>query len=211
MPTIFTSEMKEFIEKNVVGKGSEELTRLINNHFETNLKVSQVQSFKVTNKLKSGVDTTFKKGHTENKGKKLKSTKRKTSTNKGQFKAGHRPHNTKPVGEEVVNNYGYTKVKVAEPNEWKFKHTILWEEENGPVPQGCCIVFSDGNRANFNPDNLILVTREELVMMNDKGLMSDDPELTKTGHTIAKIYAKLADAQRRELDGEKEKTTTAPR
>ena len=60
----------------------------------------------------------------------------------------------------------------------------------------------DGGRVNekhtnFDPDNLILVSRKQLVRMNQRGLIHDDAELTKTGAIIADIYNKIGERKKK--------------
>src|SRR3546814_10394578 len=51
-----------------------------------------------------------------------------------------------------------TGIKKAD---WKAVHVIVWEEHNGPLPDGQIVVFRDRNRENMAPDNLIALTRSE--------------------------------------------------
>lgn len=88
------------------------------------------------------------------------------------------------------------EVKIAEPNKWRGKHVVVWESLNGPRPKGQKVIFADGNHRNFNPENLILVSNEELLIMNSKGLVTQDAELTKTGHTVAKLCAATSAAKK---------------
>ncbi|WP_083612210.1 HNH endonuclease [Paenibacillus sp. P32E] len=37
------------------------------------------------------------------------------------------------------------------------------------VPKGHAIIFGDGDRQNFDPNNLILITRGQLAIMNKRG------------------------------------------
>lgn len=99
------------------------------------------------------------------------------SSNNGQFpkghipvngyEKGHRPDSWMPVGSEVENG-GYVYVKVSDiPNvpqteNWKRKQVLIWEQANGPVPEGHNIIFLDGNRRNFDIGNLMLVSDSEL-------------------------------------------------
>jgi hypothetical protein len=108
-----------------------------------------------------------------------------------QFKKGNRPHNYKPVGTERVNGEGYVDVKVADPNKWRSKHILIWEKENGPVPKGHVIIFGDGNRLNLELDNLILVSRKQLAILNKNNLIQKDADLTRTGIIVADIYRKI--------------------
>lgn len=90
-----------------------------------------------------------------------------------QFKPGSKPHNTVPVGTEVVDSYGYRKRKVRDDapkgkayQNWKFVHVLVWEERNGPLPEGWVVRFRDGDQANVSPDNLVAITRAENAVMN---------------------------------------------
>jgi len=75
------------------------------------------------------------------------------------FKKGNMPANHRDVGSERINKDGYIEVKVAEPNKWKAKHRVIWEEANGPVEKGYNVQFKDGNRLNVSLENLYLITR----------------------------------------------------
>lgn len=110
-----------------------------------------------------------------------------------QFKKGNKPHNYVPVGSERVNADGYVDIKIAEPNRWRGKHLIVWEQHNGrPVPKGHAVIFGDRNRRNFDPDNLVLVSRSQLATMNKMNLIRDDADLTRTGVILADIYQKIS-------------------
>ncbi len=183
----YTEEQKQFIRDHVEGRTSNELTDMFNRHFDTDLKVSQIRSFKKNNGLKGGVNTRFKKGQAPfNKGKKGVGGWKPT-----QFKKGHKPHNYKPIGTERINSDGYIDIKIADPNKWKAKHLLIWEEANGPVPEGYAVIFGDGNPRNFDLDNLVLVSRQQLLVMNRKGLIQKDADLTRTGVIVADIYRKI--------------------
>lgn len=100
----------------------------------------------------------FKKGHIpKNKGKRWDeylSKEKQESVRKTCFKKGQMPKNHKPVGYERKTRDGYWEVKVAEPNVFKAKHRILWEQHHGPIPKGVNIVFIDGNPDNITISNL---------------------------------------------------------
>ncbi|WP_436702547.1 HNH endonuclease signature motif containing protein [Bacillus cereus] len=53
---------------------------------------------------------------------------------------------------------------------------MLWEEENGPIPKGYVIIFGDGNRRNFQQDNLILVSKSQLAILNKNQLIQNDAD-----------------------------------
>ncbi len=131
----------------------------------------------------------FKKGMTpHNKGKKLSdSTKAKLA--KTMFKSGNRPHNTLQVGAETQDKDGYVWVKIAEPSEWKLKHHVAYGE---PVPTGHKVIFLDGNKYNFERDNLQLVSNGEL--MNRNTMHRYPPELVQLLKTLSKLKKRVANA-----------------
>lgn len=106
-----------------------------------------------------GGSSRFQKGQVSwNKGKKIGSHPNAVKT---QFKRGQRPHNSVPVGTEVVATIGYKKVKVAEPNRWEWSHLKLWRERNGEIPPRHMVFFIDGDRMNVSIENLGILSREE--------------------------------------------------
>ncbi|MBY6965295.1 HNH endonuclease signature motif containing protein [Clostridium botulinum] len=186
----YTKEQIEFITKNVKGRSNKELTKIFNNNFELSLKVSQIKSFKKNHKLDSGLNGRFKPGHIPfNKG--IKGVYAK-GCEKTWFKKGSTPINHRPVGSERITVDGYTEIKVEEPNKWRLKQQLIWEKYNGPVPKGYVVIFGDGNQHNFNPDNLILVSRQQLLILNRNKLIQKDADLTRTAIIIADLHQKIS-------------------
>ena len=131
----------------------------------------------------------FKKGMTpHNKGKKL-SDATKVKLAKTMFKSGNRPHNTLQVGTETQDKYGYVMVKEAEPNVWQYKHHVAYGE---PVPTGHKVIFLDGNKYNFERDNLQLVSNAELMSKNT--MYRYPPELVRLLKTLNKLKKRVANA-----------------
>lgn len=107
------------------------------------------------------------------------------------FKKGHTLSN-RDVGETRVNADGYKAIKVAQPNEWMLYHRYIYEKETGEkLEPSDIVIFADGDRGNFEIDNLVKVTREDLLYLNREGLIYDDKDLTKAGVNIAKLLSKI--------------------
>lgn len=186
-------EKKAFVAAHVKGRSNAELTEMFNKHFGLNFTIKQMMAFKKNHRFSSGLTGRFKKGHEPfNKGKKGLTFGGKET----QFKKGHTPLNYRPVGSERVNVDGYVEIKTADPNKWRLKHRVVWEQANGPLPKGHAVIFGDGNRLNFELDNLILVSRKQLVRLNQNHLIADNAELTKTGLIIADIYSKIGERKK---------------
>lgn len=185
----YTPEQVAFLTNNVVGRSSKELLSMFNTHFELGLKLTQIRAFVKNHGLKSGIDCTFKLGSVPfNKGQKGLGGWEPT-----QFKKGNRPHNYKPVGTERVNGEDYVDIKIADPNKWRSKHLVVWEQENGTVPKSHVVIFGDGNRRNFGLDNLILISRKQLAVMNKNGLIQKDADMTRTGIIVANLHMRISE------------------
>lgn len=193
MKHFYTEAEKQFIADNIKGRTRKELCEMFNEYFDLNLGLNQITAYIKNNGLSSGINTRFTKGQDSwNKG-----TKGICAGGiKTQFKKGQKPHNYKPVGSERVNGDGYVDVKIADPNKWKAKHRLLWEKENGPIPKGHVIIFGDGNRRNFQQDNLILVSKSQLAILNKNKLIKDNADLTRVGVVIADIYKKIGERKK---------------
>lgn len=113
-----------------------------------------------------------------------------------QFQKGQLPHNYKTVGSERVDKKdGYILIKVQDhgpyQKRWRHKHVIEWEKENGPVPNGYVLVFADQDKTNIEMDNLLLITRSELALMNKQNLFSTDAEITKASIAMLRLNQKI--------------------
>ena len=78
-----------------------------------------------------------------------------------QFKKGHRPSNYLELGTLRLNADGFVDMKVREAkgaNAWEAFHRILWRDRHGAIPPGHLVHFKDGDRFNFDDDNLELVS-----------------------------------------------------
>ena len=182
----YTDEMKQFILDNYKGRYNQELADLFNQKFNTNITSRMIKSYKANNKLNSGLTVKFRKGQTpHNKGKKIpKEVYEKVKHT--MFAKGNVPPNHRPVGSERISKDGYIEVKVAEPNKWRLKQRVVYEEAKGKIPEGCTIIFLDGNKRNFDIDNLRCITRTELLYLNCNGLNNSN-EITETGILMARL------------------------
>lgn len=189
---LFTKEQEEFLKKNAIGTGNETLTNLFNKEFETNFLVTQVIAWKNRNAVSSGLDGRFEEGREPwNKGMKGLNT----GGEAGWFKKGQAPINCRPVGSERITVDGHVEIKTADPSDWRHKHVVVWEKHNGPVPENHVVVFLDSNKENITLDNLMLISRSELVRMNQEDFFFNDPELTKAGLNIVRLNNKIIDIE----------------
>ena len=187
----YTDEQRQFILENYRRMQTKELVNRFNLRFGTDVTESMMKGYKANHKLNSGLTGRFPKGHVPaNKGKKGQWLK---GCEKTWFTKGHLPAQTDPIGTEKLLGDGYVWVKVDNKSKvpkrinWIQKHVLLWEQANGPVPEGHCVIFLDGDRSHIELSNLELIDRKTLAVLNKKGLLRKDADLSKTGIQIAKL------------------------
>ena len=188
-PHKWTDEEKEYLTFIVKGKTTEEICDLMNKKFEYEFSLNQIRSAMNRYKLRNGVNCRFEKSVIPwNKG-----LKGYMGANKTSFKKGNIPSNHKEVGTERINSEGYIEVKVSEPSRWKLKHRLIYEKYHGEIPKDHVVIFADGNKMNLDINNLISISRHQLLVLNGNNLIYEDTDLTKTGVNIANLIIKLRD------------------
>lgn len=92
----------------------------------------------------------------------------------------------KPAG-ALRQRRGFTEIKTGR-GKWLRYHIYLWEKTHGRVPAGHYVIFLDGDKGNFEPDNLCLLSRSELSQLTTSGLKLSpgNTERNKTVITIIK-------------------------
>lgn len=194
----YQDEHIEFIKNNVKGITLKELTNRFNKEFNMNVSESAISNLKAKYNLQSGiVGGQFVKGQTSfNKGKKwceYMSEEGQKNSRKTTFKKGNIPANRRPIGSERINKRDGVLIKVRDGHKtrnWMPKSRYIYEQAHGKIPEGHKVIFADGNNRNFDLDNLVLVSNAEELIMNQRGLFSENAEFTKTGANIAKVLNK---------------------
>lgn len=83
-----------------------------------------------------------------------------------EFKKGRISETKVTVGSVALRlrlREGYQRafVKIAEPNKWRERAKVVWEEANGPLVYGCVIHHIDHNPINDAIENLQMLTKSE--------------------------------------------------
>ena len=187
----WTDEMKEFLWANYKGRGNQELANLFNERFGTDVTAAKMKAYKKNHKLNSGLTGYFPKGNVPiNKGKKGMFG---FHGNKTSFKPGQLPPSTAPIGTEKVLSDGYAWVKINQYPKakrcvnWRQKHRIIYEEHYGPIPLNHYVVFLDGNRSNFDINNLECISKREMLYLNKLGFEFSNQELSRTAIQMARM------------------------
>lgn len=195
-------EIAGYIAAHCEGHTTRQLTDMVNAEFGTDITADRMLGYKKNHKLKSGFTGQFEKGHVPfTKGKRMESLMSPESLErcrKTYFKKGNSPKNRVPVGTEVVKDDDYLWRKIAEPNKWRQVHRLVYEQLHGSIPKGMCVTFLDGDRRNFSPDNLVLISQDENRILNHKRLRHTDKTIATTGIALARLESTINKKRRGE-------------
>ena len=182
----YSQEQLDFIQSNC-SMERKSLTEKVNTTFGTTYSADQIKSLCTRKKWNTGRTGYFQKGSIPlNKG-----TKGLTSANKTSFKKGQITWNKKPVGyERVCSKDGYILIKTGEPNQFNLKHRVVWEKANGPIPKNHIVAFKNKDRTDCRIDNLILMSKSEMVRYNQSYYKLATPDSNESCLLMAKIKNK---------------------
>lgn len=201
----YTPEMDEFLREFVPGHSESEITDEFEKRFGIRLRRSQLKNRMTTLGVRQGINTgQFKKGQPAyNKGMKqtdFLSAEGIERTKATRFKKGQIPHNARDfdIGRERVDGDGYIEVKVklhsgkeGRYSNYRLKHILIWEKVHGQkLPPNTVVVFADGNKRNFDPDNLVAIPKRIWVRINASHIPYFDRESLETAMKIAEIKMK---------------------
>ncbi len=202
----WTDEVIQFMIDNYKGRDNIELAELLNQKFNLNTNGDRVCNVKANLIRRNGIDLRtginrgcFKKGNVPiNKGTKGMFN---VGGNSGSFKKGNISDNAVPIGTERIrhsgskkDDKGYLCVKVCDGNKnknWIPKQRYIYEQHYGKVPEDQIVIFADGDRNNFDINNLVLISKSENLILNRRKMRYEESELTKSSVNVAKVIDKV--------------------
>lgn len=121
-----------------------------------------------------------------------------SNSNKGNKK--FRADKFEPIGYEVQYPNGYTYVKVSDTGnqkaDYKSKQYVEYEKHYGPVPENCIVIFLDGDKNNFDADNLYALDKRLSCVLNKRGLRTDcNRDLTLAAIKTWELHYAVKDAK----------------
>ena len=166
----YTDEQIEFLRDNVQGISYHVLAKMFNERFDTDTTALRIGELCRNKGFSNGLDCRFQENHMVN--------------------LGRTPNHALPDGAETITADGYVMLKCN--GVLKYKHIILWEQAHEKsVPEGHHIIFGDGNKRNFNIDNLFCVTAVQNAIRTRNKLQGKTPELAAAGVALAKLYSQI--------------------
>lgn len=180
----------DFLREGYKGLALCDLTVAFNEMFNTERTETQIRHCLNNHGIKNGRPRRYKTGHTAwNKGISCISS--------GSFEKGNVSPRHRPLGAERFNDRGYMLIKVNETDpitgastRFKRKNIYLWEQANGPVPNGMIVSFIDGDKKNCELSNLMLISRAESMILTKLEYHDSPPELKPSILVLTKLKAK---------------------
>ena len=188
----FTPEIIEYIRSIAKGKERAVIAQMVREKFGERFNVGSIVALMKRKGITNGLDTRFQPGHIACGSPFKKGEHFHAAT---EFKNGHIPYNKLEIGAVVRRTDDSLWIKVAEGKgtyNYKQLSHYVWEQANGPIPEGSCITFKDGNTLNCDLDNLMLTTKSERFMMSRFGIQKRGvPESAEAARLHAKLVMEL--------------------
>jgi hypothetical protein len=198
---IWTKEQADFITEAYSRMPLDRVLVELNQRFSSSFTFTQLRAFTRNHGVLSGRTGRFHKGQPRTPGSGAKGPNR-TSFKKGCM-SGAAQHNYVPIGSFRVSKDGYLERKVtddpslAPARRWVGVHRLNWEAAHGPIPDGHCVCFIDGDPLNAELDNLVLLSRRELVWLNKTRLGAVPAELRPAAIATAKVVVRAKELESR--------------
>ncbi len=194
----WTEEMIEYVRNIYPHYTNKEIAQMLKERYGITVRPMSLRNLHHKYKYEDKLVNVgcFKKGHDIwNKGKPM-SDEMREKVKPTWFKKGNVPANRRPIGSTRVDKDGYVVKKVSK-KQWKLYQRCVYEQAHGiKLNKDDIVLFADGDTRNFDIDNLVRVTREELLYLNQEGLISSDQDITKVGVGVARLIAKIRERVR---------------
>ena len=139
--------------------------------------------------------TRFKKGDVPwNAGTNIFTGNRET-----QYKSGNIPHNANmPIGHEYLGGNGKIKIKTGKgAGQYELKHRVIYQQAYGDLLPSDVVIFKDNDKRNFDPKNLIKVTKSESMILGLSGFKNEHDGLKDSVIAKTKLHCTILKMEKR--------------
>lgn len=200
----YSANELDWLRDNVSMETADYHREFVSRFDRPDVTVEKLASLRKRHGWKTGRTGQFEPGSvSHNKGKRMPFNANSART---QFKPGQQSHTWRGAGHESVDEDGYVWIIVDAPNPWTgaatrriHKHRWLWEQSDGPVPDGHVLKCLDGNKGNSDPSNWEAVPRGLLPRLNGKSGRNYDHaplEMKPTIMAVAKLEHRSREKRR---------------
>lgn len=202
----YTPEIVEILKKTIDTHTLDEVVELLNKNYGGGFTKQNVSTARSKRGIKPKTHNGhFKKGvpNKYSKGKKPKDYMSPSAYAKwkaGKFQKGNIPKNAHPIG-TVVDTARGLEIKVSHgqyKKNWRPLREVLWEDYHGKIPDGYSVIHLNGDRDDYDIENLALLNKKQHWFMKHHNLYSDDRELSEAGVQLAHLDRAIRDIDNRE-------------
>lgn len=178
----WTEDKIEFLKKVAPNTLTEKIKEELNAKYNAELTLSAVRSAMKKFNVKNGLSTRDKSGV-----KKMR-------------KLNVRKPSSIPIGAiRYRSAYKVLMIKTEKENgeiKWEQYHRYIWKKHHGEIPEDHVIIFADGNIENVKIENLLCITKSELMKLTLNDMIDKNAELTRTNLNIIKLENKIRDLKK---------------
>lgn len=104
---------------------------------------------------------------------------------------------SKPIGSESnPDKNGLVRIKISE-KQWVYKQRYIYEQHHGKIPKGYKVVFLNGDKTDYDINNLAIAPSKDVLLAYSKELTSTDREITKLGLQVSHLMNKTKEQSNR--------------
>lgn len=162
------NELKNYLMEFAKDMTIDELLPLVNEKFNENYNRSSLQKYLIRNRIPYKYTTPTRV----------------------------RDMSSLPIGTERVRDGDRIYIKVAK-NKWMYKQRYIWEQHYGEkLTDNDFIIFLDGDKTNFDINNLFKITRYEGAHFGNICAHSKSKEVREVSVDAAKLMVKIKDCKK---------------
>lgn len=99
-----------------------------------------------------------------------------------------------PIGyESKPDKNGFVRIKINE-KQWVYKQRYIYEQHYGKIPKGYKVVFLNGDRTDYDINNLAIAPYKDISYVYVNQLNSCDREVTKLSLGVARLVNKIKES-----------------
>ena len=92
-----------------------------------------------------------------------------------------------PIGTESnPDKNGLVRIKIND-KQWVYKQRYIYEQHYGKIPKGYKVIFLNGDKTDYDINNLAIAPYKDVLYIYGKNLNSCDRELTKLSLGVARL------------------------
>ena len=202
----YDENLVNFIKENIHGKSYPELTKLINEKFGLKKRVESIKRWCSKHNLTNGryKNYKYKKSYKNFKYEIILFIKENINS------VNYRDM-MNMVNEKFNMNLTYQEIKDLckikkmfnnlrlkdKKGIWRSRERVLWEEQNGDLPDDSCIIHADGNKRNFSPENLVMVKKTERAYMGKRQWRFTNAHLNRSALLLTRLMVRNWELRRR--------------